>query len=212
MAAPRRRRQRAADGQGSRQHPDHRQAERRGLVDGRVVDVRAVRANVERLHAREARRGVLVIAEQDAPTGVLVAGDRPGPPGRRRQHLLRHAVELSACARNATARPTSEDHGIDLAPMLDFVLNLLIFFIITTSFVNEAGVDRRRAPRPRPRSTRDGQHPDRDPRERRDLDGPPPGRPARGARPRSSACTSSGPTTPSSMIADKAAQAGVLAR
>jgi biopolymer transport protein ExbD len=37
--------------------------------------------------------------------------------------------------------PESEDHGIDLAPMLDFVLNLLIFFIITTSFVKEAGVD-----------------------------------------------------------------------
>ncbi|MGH7822379.1 MAG: ExbD/TolR family protein [Candidatus Binatia bacterium] len=33
-----------------------------------------------------------------------------------------------------------EDHGIDLAPMLDFVLNLLIFFIITTSFVKEAGI------------------------------------------------------------------------
>lgn len=36
--------------------------------------------------------------------------------------------------------PEVEDHGIDLAPMLDFVLNLLIFFIITTSFVKEAGV------------------------------------------------------------------------
>ncbi|MDR0781725.1 MAG: biopolymer transporter ExbD [Pseudomonadales bacterium] len=34
----------------------------------------------------------------------------------------------------------SEDHGIDLAPMLDFVMNLLIFFIITTSFVKESGV------------------------------------------------------------------------
>ena len=34
----------------------------------------------------------------------------------------------------------SEDHGIDLAPMLDFVMNLLIFFIITTSFVKEPGV------------------------------------------------------------------------
>ncbi len=31
-------------------------------------------------------------------------------------------------------------HGIDLAPMLDFVLNLLIFFIIITSFVKQAGV------------------------------------------------------------------------
>jgi biopolymer transport protein ExbD len=34
----------------------------------------------------------------------------------------------------------SDETGIDLAPMLDFVLNLLIFFIITTSFVREAGV------------------------------------------------------------------------
>src|SRR5512145_821714 len=33
-----------------------------------------------------------------------------------------------------------EEHGIDLAPMLDFVLNLLIFFIITTSFIKEPGV------------------------------------------------------------------------
>src|SRR3990170_1015049 len=36
--------------------------------------------------------------------------------------------------------PETEDHGIDLAPMLDFVLNLLIFFIITTSFIKEAGI------------------------------------------------------------------------
>lgn len=33
-----------------------------------------------------------------------------------------------------------EDHGIDLAPMLDFVLNLLIFFIITAIFVKEVGL------------------------------------------------------------------------
>ncbi len=36
--------------------------------------------------------------------------------------------------------PDSEEHGIDLAPMLDFTINLLIFFIITTSFIKEAGV------------------------------------------------------------------------
>jgi biopolymer transport protein ExbD len=34
----------------------------------------------------------------------------------------------------------SGEHGIDLAPMLDFVLNLLIFFIITTSFVKDTGI------------------------------------------------------------------------
>jgi biopolymer transport protein ExbD len=33
-----------------------------------------------------------------------------------------------------------EESGIDLAPMLDFVLNLLIFFIITAVFVKEIGI------------------------------------------------------------------------
>ena len=35
----------------------------------------------------------------------------------------------------------SESHGIDLAPMLDFVVNLLIFFIITAVFVKQAGLE-----------------------------------------------------------------------
>jgi biopolymer transport protein ExbD len=34
-----------------------------------------------------------------------------------------------------------EATGIDLAPMLDFVTNLLIFFIITAVFVKEAGLE-----------------------------------------------------------------------
>jgi biopolymer transport protein ExbD len=42
------------------------------LVDNRLVDVRAVRANVERLHAQKPDWGVMVTAEQDAETGVLV--------------------------------------------------------------------------------------------------------------------------------------------
>lgn len=32
-------------------------------------------------------------------------------------------------------------HGIDLAPMLDFVMNLLIFFIITSVVVKQTGVE-----------------------------------------------------------------------
>ena len=39
------------------------------------------------------------------------------------------------------ADASAYEHGIDLAPMLDFVLNLLIFFIITTSFVRETGIN-----------------------------------------------------------------------
>ncbi|HEX5057278.1 MAG TPA: biopolymer transporter ExbD [Gammaproteobacteria bacterium] len=34
----------------------------------------------------------------------------------------------------------TESHGIDLAPMLDFVINLLIFFIITAVFVKESSL------------------------------------------------------------------------
>jgi biopolymer transport protein ExbD len=34
-----------------------------------------------------------------------------------------------------------EHTGIDLAPMLDFVVNLLIFFIITAVFVKEVGLE-----------------------------------------------------------------------
>ena len=41
---------------------------------------------------------------------------------------------------NRHAAAESDETGIDLAPMLDFVLNLLIFFIITTSFVKESGI------------------------------------------------------------------------
>jgi biopolymer transport protein ExbD len=35
-------------------------------------------------------------------------------------------------------------HGIDLAPMLDFVINLLIFFIVTAVFLKESAITMRR--------------------------------------------------------------------
>lgn len=41
-------------------------------VDNRVVDARAVRANVERLSAVSPDSGVLIISQEQAPTGVLV--------------------------------------------------------------------------------------------------------------------------------------------
>jgi biopolymer transport protein ExbD len=41
-------------------------------VDGRVVDFRAVRANIERLLAAGPKSGVLIIADKDAQTGLLV--------------------------------------------------------------------------------------------------------------------------------------------
>lgn len=43
------------------------------FVDNRLVDVRAVRANVERLKALKPDSGVLVLADEKAQTGVLVA-------------------------------------------------------------------------------------------------------------------------------------------
>jgi len=41
-------------------------------IDGRAVDVRAVRANVERMSAINPETGVLVLANEQAPTGTLV--------------------------------------------------------------------------------------------------------------------------------------------
>jgi len=41
-------------------------------VDNRAVDVRAVRANVERLSAVNPESGVLILAQDQAPTGTLV--------------------------------------------------------------------------------------------------------------------------------------------
>jgi biopolymer transport protein ExbD len=41
-------------------------------IDNRVVDVRAVRANVERLHAINPQHGVLVVAAPTAPTGIII--------------------------------------------------------------------------------------------------------------------------------------------
>jgi biopolymer transport protein ExbD len=41
-------------------------------IEGRVVDLRAVRANVERLYAVNPKNGVLIVAEPGAPTGLVV--------------------------------------------------------------------------------------------------------------------------------------------
>ena len=41
-------------------------------VDNRVVDARAVRANVERMHAVNPQSGVLILADEKAPTGTVV--------------------------------------------------------------------------------------------------------------------------------------------
>jgi biopolymer transport protein ExbD len=42
------------------------------FVDNRLVDMRAVRANVERLYAVNQDSGVLIIADAEAPSGVVV--------------------------------------------------------------------------------------------------------------------------------------------
>src|SRR5262245_31130141 len=41
-------------------------------VDDRIVDVRAVRANVERVAAQKPGSGVLIVADKDAEAGLLV--------------------------------------------------------------------------------------------------------------------------------------------
>jgi biopolymer transport protein ExbD len=44
-------------------------------------------------------------------------------------------------ARSRTFSNMDEEAGIDMTPMLDVVFIMLIFFIVTTSFVKEAGVE-----------------------------------------------------------------------
>jgi biopolymer transport protein ExbD len=41
-------------------------------IDGRVVDVRAVRANIERLHAANPQGGVLLVADAEARSGLVI--------------------------------------------------------------------------------------------------------------------------------------------
>ena len=43
--------------------------------------------------------------------------------------------------RSRFRRRGEEDAGIDMTPMLDIVFIMLIFFIVTTSFVKESGVE-----------------------------------------------------------------------
>lgn len=40
-----------------------------------------------------------------------------------------------------TKKKESENNDIDITPMLDVVFIMLIFFIVTTSFVKESGID-----------------------------------------------------------------------
>ena len=61
-----------ATGKGAKSIPVHVLANGDILVDGRVVDFRAVRPNIERLLAAGPKSGVLIIADKDAQTGLLV--------------------------------------------------------------------------------------------------------------------------------------------
>jgi len=42
---------------------------------------------------------------------------------------------------NLISKATEEEPGIDLTPMLDVVFIMLIFFIVTASFVKETGIE-----------------------------------------------------------------------
>ena len=42
------------------------------FIENRVIDIDAVRANIERLHAERPKAGVLISPAKDAETGVLV--------------------------------------------------------------------------------------------------------------------------------------------
>jgi biopolymer transport protein ExbD len=62
----------AASGGGSASIPVSITAAGEIWVDGRVVDLRAVRANVERLRATSPKSGVLIASDQNAAAGLVV--------------------------------------------------------------------------------------------------------------------------------------------
>ncbi len=57
--------------------------------------------------------------------------------------------------RHCHRQPQEENTGIDLTPMLDIVFIMLIFFVVTTSFVHESGVE---VNRPQARTARPQAH------------------------------------------------------
>ena len=73
-------------------------------------------------------------------TGLYPVYHFHGPRETQIRTRRRTAELLTMRTRRHTAHEASEQHGIDLAPMLDFVLNLLIFFIIIAVFVKESGL------------------------------------------------------------------------
>ena len=67
--------------------------------------------------------------------------------------MPRIAVAHSA---NAWPQPSDERDGVDLTPMLDVVFILLIFFVVTATFVRESGLDIS-PPDPNPKPVEDRQ-------------------------------------------------------
>jgi biopolymer transport protein ExbD len=74
------------------------------VIDGRVIDVRAVRANIERLHAQR--------PEQGGAYRRAGAGHRPGAPGRRAERIHRGIGELVRCSQKVTARKARKPASI----------------------------------------------------------------------------------------------------
>ncbi len=76
------------------------------VIDSRVVDIRAVRANIERLHAQRPEDAVVVAADKGAHTGVLVnVIDQVRQGAYRTCPLPPRRVEI-ACCPDATLQPS----------------------------------------------------------------------------------------------------------
>ena len=54
---------------------------------------------------------------------------------------LRDSLKSEGCNYEKKKKNISDENPLDLTPMMDIVFIMLIFFIVTTSFVKETGVD-----------------------------------------------------------------------
>ena len=89
------------------------------------------------------------------------------PDSRRRDEPRRQGTEsIMRRFRSACAQTEDERRGIDISPLIDCVFILLIFFIVTTTFVEETGVEVDKPQAASAVQPGEEQHPDRHDRRR----------------------------------------------
>jgi biopolymer transport protein ExbD len=117
-------------------------------MENRRVDARAVRANIQRLLAADPEAPVTDQGREGREGGYVVdVADAAREAGAGAVNWASDRKDAMSMREQAQKKASGEEAGqIDLTPMLDVVFIMLIFFIVTSSFVKEPGVETVQAP------------------------------------------------------------------